>query len=186
MKSLRFLKAAAVSLACLGLVASPTGLLAAGPTQKAQVRQAGKPQVIDVAMVRADTFVGQVVDGHGKPVDHVSVSVRQGKNEIAKTASDDEGLFAVKNIHAGTYTVVAGKGAGIYRLWAPNTAPPKALQKAIVIAGEGMTVRGQWGGLDSITLITLGASVTAAVLSGIILDKLNDVEDDVDKLLKSP
>lgn len=185
MKSLRFLKAAAVSLACLGLVVSPTGLLADGPAPTVKAKTAQKPRVIDVAMVKADTFFGQVVDGQGKPMANSTVSLRQGKNEVARTVSNKEGLFVVKNIHAGTYTVVAGEGGGIYRLWAENTAPPKALQKAVVIAEKGITVRGQWGGLDAITLITVGGAVTAAVLSGINLDKTNDLEDKIDQIAKS-
>ena len=184
MKSLRFLKAAAVSLACLGMVVTPTNLLADGPAPLPKAKTA-KPQVIDVAMVKADTFVGQVVNAQGKPVENSIVSLRQGKNEIARTISGENGMFAVKNVHAGTYTVVAGQGGGVYRLWAENTAPPKALQKAVVIAEKGVTVRGQWGGLDAITLITVGGAVTAAILSGINLDKNNDIEDQLDQLSKS-
>ncbi len=184
MKSMRFLKMAAITLASLGLVVPRGTVMAAGqdaiPTkQTADVKQT----TVDVELGADGLLVGHVVDENGAPVEGAIVSIRHGRNEVANTQTDKNGVFHATSLRGGVHQIVAGNGSGLYRFWTNDAAPPKSQDQAVVVSGSEV-VRGQCncGGLDVITLTTLGASIAAAVLAGITLDKVNDVEDQVDQL----
>jgi hypothetical protein len=153
-------------------------LQAAGPAARPAARATQAPVFVDVALHADSTFVGSLVDPQGKPIEGAAVSIRQGKNEVARTTSGRDGTFAVNHLRGGTYHVVAGQSEGLFRLWAENTAPPSAYERALIVAG-GPTVRGQYGGIDAITLITLGAAITGVTLAAINLSKLDDLDDKI-------
>lgn len=186
MKSLQFLKAAAVSMACLGIVCPQAELSAAGPQASAtSVKSVKKSLVADVALGKSGKLSGMVVDSQGIALDGAIVSVRQGKQEVAKAITDKQGRFEAPNLKGGVYHIVAGQGGGLYRFWSEKTAPPIAKAEALVVSGNQI-VRAQYGGLDVITLTTIGASVTAAVLAGLTLSEVNDLDDKVDRLAETP
>jgi len=141
----RWLTASAVWLACIGMVL-PQAALAAPAPQASQpapaVVEPPVPTVIDVALADGGTFVGQVVDRQGVPLAGTAVVVRQNEQEVASTVSDANGQFRLSGLRGGLYQVTAGQGVAIYRLWAPNTAPPTAQTSALIVSGNEL-VRGQ-------------------------------------------
>lgn len=173
MKGLRYLKGAAVAVASLGLLLPSADLMAAAPQKKVVKAPAKKmAPVVDVALSTGGTFTGQVVDAQGLGLAGATVSIRKGDREVARTTADKHGKFAVKNLRGGLYHVVAGQGEASYRLWAPNTAPPSARTKTLIVSGNSK-IRGQWGGLDAVDYVALGLGTAGTVLGAIALEKAN-------------
>ena len=212
MKFLRFLKGAAVSFACWGMLMPQSRMQAAGPSQasaaapvtravaaerttvsnrvpgrqpgndrtspqpridRQPVIRAQSPQVIDVALGEGGTLIGLVMDTEGYAIADIEVVAYQDGRELVRTMTNENGNFAVANLTGGVYQFVAGDGQGVFRLWAPGTAPPGAQQQAvIVISGtygpeivEVAEERAGILGLDVITLALLAAAITAIVLA---------------------
>jgi len=175
MNGLRFLKGAAVALATLGFVVPCPNLSAADQSAK----RAQKSQIPDVSLA-GGVFSGRVVDHSGTPMEGAEVVIKQGKDEVSRTVTDKNGLFAAKNLKGGVYQVSSGNTDGVYRLWTEKTAPPAAKGQALLVMGEN-GARGQFGAVDpTIVLLTAGVIATV-VLSAITLDKVNKVDDKLDQ-----
>ena len=123
----------AASVACACMVLSPAVASAAGGISPS-----------DVTMHQGNTLVGQVVDAQGKPQPMAMVTVANHSAEVARVRADEQGKFAVSGLRGGVYRVASNGNEGIYRVWAPNTAPPVANQGVTVVAGKHV-VRGQYG-----------------------------------------
>ncbi|MBN1911659.1 MAG: carboxypeptidase regulatory-like domain-containing protein [Pirellulales bacterium] len=136
------LRAVMLALACLGLII-PAPLVQAATTP---ADQANNPalQTIDVGLQKDSVLFGQVVDAQGKPQAKMAVTLLEKDRVLAKMTTTDEGYFAVSKVPAGTYRLAAGETQGLYRLWAPQTAPPAAQPGALLVVGQG-PVRGQEG-----------------------------------------
>ncbi|WP_437204846.1 carboxypeptidase-like regulatory domain-containing protein [Planctomicrobium sp. SH664] len=178
MKLVRSLSRAACVLSVCGMLV-PNAVIAA-PAAPAKAAVAAK----DVSLAPNGGLVGVLVNPTGQPVDGAVISVRRGGKEVAQTVSSAQGTFEVAGLSSGVYEVAVGQNANQIRVWPSNVAPPSASKQPVFVVGNA--TRGQYGtglsGIDFISLTTLGASVTAAVLAGITLGKVNDVEDE----LKSP
>jgi hypothetical protein len=182
MRFTQMLQRAAVGLACLGMMVPNAGALAAGPGQTANAGQTAKtPAFVDVALSGGGTLTGRVINAEGLPVDGAAVSIHQGDQEIARTVSDRNGLYAVRGLRGGNYYIKGGQGLGLFRLWAENTAPPAAKPQAVVVS-DAEIARGQFGGLDLVTVTLLGTSIAGVTLGAIAVHKLKNLEDDVDEL----
>jgi hypothetical protein len=118
----------------------PQSVLAASPATAA--RTAPQVAVIDVALGQGGALRGQLVDAQGAPLSGATVSVQQNGREVTSTATDGQGNFAVSGLRGGVYQVATANSAGVYRLWAADTAPPAAQQQALLVSG-GDAVRGQ-------------------------------------------
>ncbi len=162
MKGIRFVRSAAISLAYTGLLFPPGNLRADTPNRQAKPQQTVQaPRIVDVALGAGGTVTGRVIDDQGIGIANAVVSIRQGDQEIAKTLTDKNGLYVVNNLRGGVYDVVAAGGRGVFRFWAPETAPPSGRDVAIVVSGSAV-VRGQLGwGLG-------GSWMGDGVLAGII------------------
>ncbi|QDV73499.1 carboxypeptidase-like regulatory domain-containing protein [Botrimarina mediterranea] len=125
----------AAAMACFGMLIQPA--LAGAPIVESA------PAVADIALSNGGVFVGKVVTAQGAPLAKVAVSLQQAGNEVAKTTTDAEGVFAVQGLRGGLYQVVSEGGVVSYRLWAENTAPPAANQSALIVTG-GDVVNGQY------------------------------------------
>lgn len=134
MKTGRLIKCVMLSIATLGLC-FPQVALAADQTPA--------PPVVDVAMTDGGVLQGQVVDLQGGGVAGVPVSVKAQNQEVVQTTTTEGGKFTIKGLRDGVYQLVAGKGQGVYRVWASKTAPPSAQKNAIVYTQGG----GGGGGL---------------------------------------
>ena len=101
-------------------------LLAANPHLAAGAGQS--PAIRDVALQTGGVMHGQVVDAQGNPCDQVAVRVVRTSDPtpLAVVQTDSQGRFAVSGLSGGVYRVETPAGAAMYRLWAPNTAPPSA------------------------------------------------------------
>ena len=130
-------------MACLGTLL-PAPLLGATVTVADGERPFPHlvPKVTDVQLQEGGVLLGQVVDSNAAPVAATPVSLRQIGREIARTVTDQTGSFTFDKLRGGTYEIVAGRSQGIYRIWAPNTAPPTA-QPSVLLTPSGLDVRGQ-------------------------------------------
>ena len=177
-----------IAAACWGCLVSGTAAFAAGPKGETAKVQKTAPVVTDIALSAGNTFTGQVVDAQGHGVDGAAVTVRQGNKDVAKTTTSKEGYFSVTGLKGGTYEVEAGQSKGMYRFWAANTAPPSAQNQALLVS-DAKGVRGQVGGLGSVPPITfaaLGTGIAGTTLGAVNLGKLNNIQNQVDKIPTSP
>ena len=133
------IRGALASLAVLGLCVPQSAFAAAASVNRA-------PAVTDVVLMDGGVLVGQVVDPQGVALAKVPVSLRGRDREVARTATDRNGYFAVRGLHTGVYQLVGAKSHRAYRLWTPGNAPPMSQRGALLVAGED-TVRGQAGSL---------------------------------------
>ena len=178
MKGFSMIRNMAVCLACLGVVFPNLNVMADGGQK---TTPAAKTTAIDVALQNDGTLVGKVINAEGVGLDGAVVTLTQGQKKVAEAVSDKAGNFTVKNLKGGTYHVASASGHANYRVWAPKTAPPSAQKHAIIVSGA-QVVRGQFGGLDIITLTLLGTSITAVTLSAINLAETNDIKNEVEQL----
>ncbi len=186
-------------LALAALAASSSGALAQSQTTRAPqatARPAATTKtarstfekrpvpVVDVALSEEGVVRGRVLTENGKPVDGAQVVIRQGDELLHKLLTNKKGEFSAKGLRAGVYTIATVQGSGMYRLWPKNIAPPSAKTQALVMA-QRPVMRAQYGtgALADWTSIGLGvAGLTVGIIS---LDKINNLEDDVNAL-KSP
>ena len=119
-----------------------TQLLSVAEAQPPHREQTNHPTGIrDVALVSDGTLQGTVVDAQGIRLPHRTVMIsRQGY--VAETRSDARGNFRVNGLRGGMYGVAVDGGQRVYRVWAPDTAPPCAVDKLLIVADSNI-VRGQ-------------------------------------------
>ena len=182
------LSGALVALACCGMIAQPA--LAAGPA-------AGPaPTVPNIKLTDAGVLKGRVADGTGRPMAEQAVTLVKSGKAVATATTQADGTFAVAKVVPGTYVLSVDNKAAEVRVWDALAAPPKSMNEALLLAGDE-SVRGQYGpgacppdvggggffgGLDFITLATVGSAVTAAVLAGVAVSEINDANDSIDRL----
>ena len=178
-------KTIAVSLACCGLLLPQAELLAAGPTANNVRAKTALSESLDVAMNLQGTIIGRVVDSQGNALDGAAVTLIQGRKKVATTVADKHGEFVVRNLPSGVYHVFAGNGHQVIRCWAANTAPPSAKQRFVLVSGAPVVRAQGCCGLDAVTLAALGLTLASVTLTAIVLDKVDDLENEVDKIPKS-
>jgi hypothetical protein len=88
-------------------------------------------------------LVGQLVDAQGAPLVEAPVALLAGGKEVVRVASNEQGMFSVQGLKGGVYEVAAPGHHGVYRLWAPRTAPPSASPGVLMVSG-GQVARGQY------------------------------------------
>lgn len=139
MRVIGWLRMPALLMACLGLLV-PSPVVAAtvqNRTDGASKVSTPLPKILDVELEKGGLLLGQVVDGQGVPQTKAPVMLQQGSKTLATATTNRGGFFAVAKVPAGTYCMAAGKTQGIYRLWAPGTAPPNAQRGALLVVGQG-------------------------------------------------
>jgi hypothetical protein len=176
-----------IAAVCLGCAVSTGSAFAAGPKANASKARQTAPVVTDIALSAGGTFTGQVVDAQGHGIDGASVAIRQSGKDVAKTTTSKEGYFSVTDLRGGTYEVEAGQSRGIYRFWSVNTAPPSARNQALLVS-DGKVVRGQLGlgSVPPITYAALGTGIAGTTLGAVNLSKLNNIQQQVNKIPTSP
>lgn len=182
MKILNFVQGAAVALAGLGLMLPAPAVQAASQPLKIQQTDA---TILDIGLQANGEFSGRVVDHAGTPAKNASVVVRQGSKEVAQVKTDSEGQFKVAGLRGGVYEVASGQTVGSYRVWQSEVAPPAAKEQALLILGENGT-RGQFGAMGGGVLLLTAAVIAAVIISAITLDRVNEVNDKVDKIPTTP
>jgi len=122
----------------------------------------------------------QVVDSQGKPFAGTPLIIRQAAaspavktpRAVRHEVSGKDGQIVVPRLTPGLYEITSGSLGGIYRLWAPRTAPPKA-SNGILLINAGGVVRGAGGGWQKATLVG-GVIITSGVVGGVIGYNLKD------------
>ncbi|QDT53296.1 hypothetical protein Pan44_13120 [Caulifigura coniformis] len=187
MTRLRTLRFAMVVTAGLG-VAAPHCLLQAG--EKPVAAKKAAPKVADVTLTQNGALAGAVVSEAGSPVDGAIVTLTKEGKPVAKTTTNAKGKFALASVRSGSYELKAGHTTRLVRLWNSDVAPPASAENATLVM-DSTTVRAQdgysdpyyeAGGLDFISLGTLGVA-TAGLAVGIVNQSdLNDIQDDIDSV----
>ncbi|HET6425848.1 MAG TPA: carboxypeptidase-like regulatory domain-containing protein [Planctomycetaceae bacterium] len=195
MKVTNLVKGAVVTLAALGMVMPQGQVEAATGLKGIKAVKTVEASVADISLANG-ALIGRVVDHTGAAMASKEVVVRQGKNEVAKVQTDKSGTFAVSNLKGGLYEVTAGTSTGTFRVWTESAAPSSAAEQALLIVGENGvrggsgTFGGGGGGFGGImgdgTLVLTAAVIASVIISGIALGKINDLQDDVDNIPKSP
>lgn len=134
-----FIGKLAAGLACIGMATPPTAF-AADPASEIQRSYGG----VDVALRPGGVLVGQVVDQQGATKANKVVSIQYANQEVVRTTTDANGVFAAQGLRGGQYQILTDDGISVCRLWAADTAPPAARPAALVVA-DGTVVRGNWG-----------------------------------------
>ena len=137
MKLVRCLKAIVWTFASLGLLLGNHAVLAAGP-DGVEVPARPLTQVADVELGPGGVLIGRVVDSRGLPQAGVAVSIANEHRVMGATQSDDVGVFRLAGLRGGTYRITVKDGVSVSRLWAANTAPPKAGRSLMVVSGGGV------------------------------------------------
>jgi hypothetical protein len=132
---LRCMGSIAAAIACVGVV-MPTPVFAA-PRAAASVN-------CDIALGSGGLLVGEVIDQQGVPKAGMPVSVQFAGQEIVRTTTDANGVFAAKGLRDGQYCLVTPQGDCHCRLWEAGAAPTLSRPAALVVLGTE-TVRGQHG-----------------------------------------
>jgi len=122
----------AAAVACLAMLFSPAAMAA----------QPVVAPLSDISLQAGGLLVGHVVDAKGLAVAKSPVAILRGGKEIVRTETDQTGKFSVEGLKGGVYEVATAQHRGVYRFWAPHTAPPSA-QPRLMIASSGDVVRGQ-------------------------------------------
>ena len=126
---------------------------------------------------------GRFVDSQGKAIDAAPVMVVHKGKEVARTMTDADGRFVIKNLRTGDHAICSAQYVQQARLWTEKNAPPSSKTESVIVAKEGV-VRGQDGcclgmGPDFLTLGIVALGVGAIVLGAITLKKVNDLEDQI-------
>lgn len=98
-------------------------------------------------------------------------------------------------MNGGVYQVTVAGRTEVGRLWTSGSAPPGSADQfdlsvpRAVVRGQNEAIErfgldGE-GGLDPFELTLLASSITSLTLSAIMLSKINDIEDNVDRLSRS-
>lgn len=180
MKPFDILRGFLTTSAAIGLLV-PQVALAASPSIKSPVTGAAvnQPALIarDVALQPGGRLQGQVFTTQGIPATGKEIAVGQNGKLLKSTRTDENGRFQFSGLSGGVYQVATDSGVGIYRLWAPQTAPPAAKSSALLVEDETV-VRGGLGGGGIIGLLSnpwvLGGLTGAAIAIPLLLDDDDD------------
>ncbi|MDP6447556.1 MAG: hypothetical protein QGG36_26540 [Pirellulaceae bacterium] len=131
MKLWKTLKSLIVVIAAVGALLPQAGALADA-----------RAQISDVALAAGGQLRGQAVTPNGQSAKDAIITLVQRGETVAKTKADKDGLFQFSGLRGGVYAVaVNGQTRGVFRAWAPRTAPPAASQAVLVVA-DGQAARG--------------------------------------------
>ena len=129
-----------------------------------------------MALAAGGMLRGQVTDAQGAPLAKSAVTVWSAQTQVASTRTDANGNFAVGHLRGGNYTIVAGEGGGVYRLWASNSAPPQATPGVLIVSGK-TTQRAQMGGAAWINPTTVGLGLVGGIVAGGVVSQENGSDE---------
>ncbi len=183
----KFLRGVAAGVTTVAMVFQPQMLVAGESTTVAPMPvKLNAQRPADIVLQDQGVLVGRIVDSKGLAVANSPVSLQTGGKEVARVVSDDMGRFRATGLKGGVYQVASTGQQGVYRLWAPQTAPPAAAKGLSLVSQPVEVVRGQFGGagggnpfstagqwIAEHPIITAGA-VAAAIAIPIAVDDDDD------------
>jgi len=140
-----------------------------------------KQTMSDIALNANGQFQGQLVNAEGKTVAGAEVIVFKGLQPIAKAVSNKQGTFSISGLKNGIYRIESPGHSRMCRVWSNQVAPPTAKQALVMVQGD-MAARGQYGYMDPIGVGAIVLGIAGVTISAITLGKVNDLEDDINKL----
>jgi len=189
MKLTKVLKGIAFTLACFGMVFPYQSVMAGQPAQK---QRQSRLSVVDVSLDKQSNLIGRVVNHQNVPEADVAVTLYNAKRELGTVKTNKDGYFVFKHLKGGLYRLKVKNNQQLFRVWTAQAAPPNAGNLLLVKTSKPV-VRGQSpfdftgvGGGTLFQLFEVGALTAAVTLSAVSLSKINDVEDEVNKIPKSP
>jgi hypothetical protein len=102
-----------------------------------------KAVIRDVALRPDGLLVGRVFGEAMQPEPGARITIKAGEQTAASTTTDANGVFAVAGLRGGIHQVATDGAVANCRLWAPGTAPPRALSEVRFVRGQDQVVRGQ-------------------------------------------
>ncbi len=136
--------------------------------------------VTDIALQDGGELVGQILNGEGAPQTTTGVSVYRNGKPVAHATTNQDGIFSFAGLKGGVYQIATPKHQGVYRLWAPRTAPPAAQQGLMIVSGK-QVVRGQASPFTQLTgWITQHPILTAGIVAAAIAIPIAVADDDDD------
>lgn len=138
MQAKRF-RGVVVALSCVGMIVPSAAV--AEPIV-ASARQAQAPR--DVELHEGGVLLGQMLNAQGVATAGATVVLQTAGKEVARVLTDKDGRFRVAGLKGGVHLVATAGQQGVYRLWAPRTAPPAA-QRGLMLVSSTDVVRGQCG-----------------------------------------
>jgi len=141
MKTTISLRACFVCFAVMGMTVWQSAL-ADQPVGGKVSKKLVAPAILDVTLHDGGVLIGAFVDAQGTPVKESKVSIRHQGEEVLTADTDANGRFMMREVRGGVYEIATVRGNGMFRLWAPGTAPPNARQAALLVGNDGI-VRGQ-------------------------------------------
>jgi len=134
----------------------------------------------DIALRNGGELVGQIFTSAGIPQAGANISVIQHGKRVALVATNKQGVFAVPNLQGGVYQIATPNHRGVYRLWAPRTAPPAAHEGLMIVSGN-QVVRGQGSPFSKVTgWITRHPIMTAGIVAAAIAIPIAVTDNDDD------
>jgi hypothetical protein len=119
------------------------------------------PAIPDVALQDGGVLQGQLLDKSGAAKAATPVVVAQKGKVVVVAMTDKKGEFRIRGLRGGVYQLESEHGKGVYRLWAPKTAPPAAKSGVLMIVDDSI-VRGQDG-------TDYGPAIRGAVVGGLVV-----------------
>ena len=138
----------------------------------------------DVILGEGGLLSGQLLNEQGAVMPLSPVSLQANGKELARLTTDKNGQFHVKGLRGGVYQVASVGHQGVYRFWAPKTAPPAA-QKQLTLVSHNDVVRGQFTAPPGNPFSSIGQFIAehpimtaGAVASAIAIPLALDDDDD--------
>lgn len=185
MKGLSVLKHVAIALAAFGTLMPNAGSVARAADAVAKAKppiKISRPgTAADISLSEKGEFAGRVFDHTGRALEGAEVVVRQGDKVIAKSVTNDKGLFTIAGVKAGAYQVKAGNTEGLFQVWELSSAPESAKGHALLVTGEN-GARGQFGAIDPALLLLTAVTIASLIIAIISLSEINDSNDKIDEL----
>jgi hypothetical protein len=118
------------------------------------------PAIPDVALQDGGVLQGQLLDRSGAAKAATPLVVAQKGKVVVIATTDKQGRFSIRGMRGGVYQLESEHGKGVYRLWAPKTAP-RAAKSGVLMVVDDTIVRGQDGP-------DYGPAIRGAVAGGLV------------------
>lgn len=161
-------------------------------------------QVVDVRLGSDGSVVGWIRGERGRELSAATVVFSTAGKVVAQARADHRGEYRVVGLSGGVYHVQVGETDVIARLWTSASAPPQSQQRLDLDTTRRpvLEVRGQdgevvetsgldpvhrfgldgVGGLDSFELAMMATSIVSLTLAAVMLTKMAELQDTVDRL----
>ena len=115
-------------------------VIVASMAMTSQVGLAARSAIKDVALREGGVLQGQLVDTSGAAKVAIPVVVAQNGKVVVVAKTDERGRFTIRGMRGGAYQIESANANGVYRLWAPKTAPPAAKSGVLLVADDSVVL----------------------------------------------